>query len=89
MNDTEERNLFKQLLEKVERLETAIIGDMKFRQKGILDIVAELSKEQEKTSNRVAALEEFKKKLYWQATAIGGFSAVLIEVLAKIRNYFN
>jgi len=81
MTDVEERNLFKQLLEKVERLETAIIGDAKFKQKGLLDMVFE-------HSTRIATLEEFKKKLYWQATAIGGFAAVVIEVLMKIKNYF-
>lgn len=71
----------KQLIEDVKTTKQVLIGNEVIKQKGLITIVHE-------QGERISVLEEFRKKLYWQATAIGGFAAVVIEVLMKIKNYY-
>jgi hypothetical protein len=80
MNPDEEKKMLTDLMDKVSKIERAILGDEAYKVKGVLQTLDEHKK-------RILDLEEFKKKIYWQATAIGAFASVLIELILQLKDY--
>lgn len=74
--ESEDKN---EILEKLNQLETAILGRKDFRIKGILDFIHD-------HEERLEALEEFKKRITWQSVAIAGFAVFLAEILFKVKD---
>lgn len=73
--------VIKELLERIKKIEMALIGDKDFKHLGLVDKYHDLEE-------RLSILEEFKKKIYWQVTSVAGFSALLVQLILQIKNFF-
>lgn len=70
-----------ELLERIKKIETALIGDKDFKHMGLVDKYHDLDE-------RLSILEEFKRKIYWQVTSVAGFSALIVQLILQIKNFF-